>query len=86
MMNVSFVLLDLGAIQVALSGDFNGWSPDASPMERDEDGHWYTTVALAPGRYEYKFVVDREWIPDPRATEQVWNAYGTLNSVIRIRG
>ena len=82
---VAFALLDLSAKGVSLSGDFNGWSPDAAPMKRDDAGHWETTVALAPGRYEYKFVVDGEWIPDPLAHEHVWNLHGTLNSVIQVR-
>ena len=81
----TFVLLDLGAKQVSLSGEFNGWSPDATPMKRQDDGHWETTVELAPGRYEYKFLVDGEWIPDPLANENVWNQHGTLNSVIEVR-
>jgi hypothetical protein len=82
---VTFVLLDLGAQQVSLSGDFNGWSPNATPLKRHEDGHWETTVALAPGRYQYKFVVDGHWIPDPHAQENVWNQHGTLNSVMEVR-
>ena len=82
---VSFVLLDLGAKQVSLSGDFNGWSPNATPMRRDSSGHWETTVDLAPGRYQYKFVADGEWIPDPLARENVWNQHGTLNSVVEVR-
>ncbi|MGO8926029.1 MAG: hypothetical protein ACLQU3_03910 [Limisphaerales bacterium] len=82
---VSFVFLDLGAKQVSLSGDFNGWSPSATPMRRDSSGHWETTADLAPGRYQYKFVVDGEWVPDPHAHENVWNQHGTLNSVIEVR-
>ena len=82
---VSFVLLDLGAKQVSLSGEFNGWSPNATPMKRDEAGHWEATLQLAPGRYQYKFVADGEWIPDPHAHENVWNRHGTLNSVIEVR-
>ena len=83
---VSFVLLDLGAKQVSLSGEFNGWSPTATPMKRHDDGHWETTVALAPGRYQYKLVVDGEWITDPAAQKNVPNDQGTLNSVIEIPG
>jgi hypothetical protein len=82
---VSFALLEPDAKRVALCGDFNGWSASATPMKRAKDGHWETTVALAPGRYEYKFVVGREWIPDPLARESVWNCHGTLNSVIEVR-
>ena len=82
---VSFVLIDLGAKQVSLCGDFNGWSPTATAMRRDSSGHWETTVDLAPGRYQYKFVADGQWIPDPLAHENVWNQHGTLNSVIEVR-
>ena len=71
--------------RVSLSGDFNGWSPDATPMKRYDDGHWETTVELAPGRYEYKFVRDEEWMPDLLARENVLNRHGTLNSVIEVR-
>ena len=82
---VTFVVVDLGAKQVSLSGEFNGWSPNATPMKRHQDGHWETTVDLAPGRYQYKFIVDGHWIPDPHAHEKVWNRHGTLNSVVEVR-
>lgn len=82
---VTFVLPICDAKRVSLSGEFNGWSPDATPMRRHSDGHWETTVDLAPGRYEYKFVRDGEWIPDLLAHENVWNRHGTLNSVVEVR-
>jgi 1,4-alpha-glucan branching enzyme len=83
--NVTFTLLEPDAKQVALSGDFNGWATGATPMKRKEGGIWETTVALAPGRYQYKFIVDGSWIPDPLARENVWNQHGTLNSVVEVR-
>jgi len=82
--NVTFALLDLGAKQVSLSGDFNRWSTTATPMKWHSRGHWEITLALAPGRYEYKFYVDGEWMPDPHAQEQISNQFGTLNSVIKV--
>jgi hypothetical protein len=82
---VIFVLPKADAKHVSLSGEFNGWSPDATPMKRHDDGHWETTVDLAPGRYQYKFVVDGQWIPDLLARENVWNQHGTLNSVVEVR-
>ena len=82
---ITFVLPKPEARHVSLSGEFNGWSPNATPMKRREDGHWETTVALAPGRYQYKFIVDGQWLPDPQAHENVWNQHGTLNSVIEVR-
>jgi 1,4-alpha-glucan branching enzyme len=66
-LSVSFALHKPDAKRVLLSGEFNGWSPTATPMTRYNDGHWETTVALAPGRYQYKLIVDAEWIADQRA-------------------
>ncbi len=48
---------------VYLAGTMNGWSTTANPMTWN--GSAYTcTVTLDPGLYEYKFVVDGEWIND----------------------
>jgi 1,4-alpha-glucan branching enzyme len=42
-----------------VSGNFNGWSADANPMEdADGDGIWTATILLAAGSQEYKFQVD----------------------------
>ena len=81
----TFVLLEPGAKQVFLCGEFNGWASDATPLKRDDTGHWETTVALAPGRHEYKFLVDGIWKHDPLARVNVWNQQGTLNSVAQVR-
>jgi len=44
---------------VFVSGNFNGWSADANPLEdMDGDGVWTTTVLLGEGSQEYKFQVD----------------------------
>ncbi len=83
--NVSFALHKPDAKGVSVCGEFNGWSPSATPMKRHNDGHWETTVALAPGRYQYKFVVDGEWLLDPAARKTVPNEYGSLNSVLEVR-
>jgi hypothetical protein len=84
--NASFSLFDPDAKRVSLCGDFNGWAPDATPLKWREGGHWETTVALPPGRHEYKFLADGRWMPNPLARENVWNRHGTLNSVIEVRG
>lgn len=43
---------------VCLAGSFNKCDPTANPMEGGNGGHWTASLPLAPGRYEYKFVVD----------------------------
>ena len=74
------------ATHVSLCGEFNAWSPDATAMTRQPDGCWKTTLALAPGRYQYKFLADGQWMHDPLARENVLNKHGSLNSVIEVRG
>lgn len=82
---VSFAFVKPGAKAVSLCGEFNGWSPTAMPMKPRDDGRWETTLALSPGQYEYKFLVDGEWIPDPAAQKNVANQFGSLNSVLEVR-
>jgi 1,4-alpha-glucan branching enzyme len=83
---VAFVLSSHEAEEVYLCGDFNQWIPYRLPMIRHGDNRWWEKrLVLAPGRYEYKFVVDGEWIHDPRACNSVPNAHGSLNSVVEVK-
>lgn len=52
---------------VHLSGDFTNWWPQGQKMRGpDAEGFYTTEINLAPGRYEYKFVVNgTDWRPDP---------------------
>ncbi len=50
-----------------------------------EDGIWSILKQLAPGRYEYKYVIDRNtWVKDPNAFEVIDDGYGGSNSVLII--
>jgi 1,4-alpha-glucan branching enzyme len=80
-----FTLKAPAAKQVLVCGEFNGWQPEAAPMTRRADGTWETSLALHPGRYQYKFVVDGNWIHDPNAKINVPNEHHSLNSVIEVR-
>jgi 1,4-alpha-glucan branching enzyme len=82
---VTFAFLEPQAREVSVSGVFNGWATQGVPLSRKSNGLWETSLALPPGRYEYKFVVDGEWLPDPNAHENVFNEHGTLNSVVEVR-
>ena len=84
-LSVSFAFHKPDAKGVSLCGDFNGWSPSATPMKRHNHGHWETTIALAPGRYQYKFLADGDWLLDPAAQKNVPNDHGSLNSMIEVR-
>src|SRR4051812_18739568 len=48
--------------KVAVAGDFNNWSADASPMTKGDDGIWHAKLKLPEGVQHYKFVVDgNQW-------------------------
>ena len=80
-----FGLYEPHAERVWLSGEFNEWSSAATPLKPRGGGRWETVLPLRPGRYQYKFVVDGNWMPDPEAREQIPNPYGSVNSVIDVR-
>ena len=70
------------ATAVSVAGTFNNWQPHTQSMHRTENGHWLLDSVLAPGNYEYRFVVDDQWIPDPLAKRSVPNPFGGMNSVL----
>jgi hypothetical protein len=79
---IEFTYSDPYAGSVHLAGDFNNWSMNAEPLTMDAEGVWRVVVDLAPGTYEYKFVVNgSDWIADPD-NPKVVGAYG--NSEITI--
>lgn len=41
-------------------------------------------TALPPGTYEYRLLVDGEWMPDPLAKDDVPNPFGWRNSVLQV--
>jgi hypothetical protein len=41
-------------------------------------------LTLAPGRYEYRFIVDGEWMADPLAKDFVPNPFGGQNSLLEV--
>lgn len=81
---VEFSLSAPDAEKVFLTGTFNNWSASSDSMKKDGTGTWKKRKQLAEGGYEYKFIVDEEWQPDPECAEEVRNSYGTANSVINV--
>ena len=71
-----------GAKEVFLAGDFNAWNPRSEPMAKRKEV-FAKTLLLPAGEHQYKFVVDGEWVPDPRAAS-VANDQGTVNSVRQV--
>ena len=79
---VEFILNHPQAQSVAVAGTFNDWHVSRTPMSPGTAGNWKATVWLPAGRYEYRFIVDGQWISDPRARECVQNTFGSTNSVL----
>ena len=72
------------AREVTVAGDFNGWSPDAAPLEKTGDGDWAVRLMLRSGQYEYRFVVDGRWCEDPQASGRAACPFGGFNSVLLV--
>jgi hypothetical protein len=82
---VRLVLLQPGARSVSVAGDFNGWNPAQTKLERSEGGLWTATIALKPGRYQYMFVIDgKQWVADPLAEEGAGDGFGSQNAVLDV--
>lgn len=68
-----------GTQRAELAGDFNNWQP--RPMRKNRKGQFVAVVPVQPGSYEYKFLLDGEWKPDPDNSTSLMNEYGTMNSI-----
>ena len=68
---------------VFIAGTFNDWKPEATRMIPLGAGRWAKDLSLPPGRYEYLFVVDGNWICDPNG-ECVANPFGGSNAVLKV--
>lgn len=79
---VAFSLNAPQASSVAIVGDFNDWKP--TPLSRNGSA-WEVRVRLAPGQYNYAFVIDgARWVPDPRAPKNAADDFGSPNSVVTV--
>ena len=81
---ITFKLEASEAREAILAGDFNNWDLTKHIMKKDNKGTWSKIVTLAPGRYEYKFLVDGQWQNDPGNDQMVANSFGTLNNILTI--
>lgn len=81
---VRFSLPGVPAGEVFLAGTFNDWHPEMFPMIETAEG-WVKDLVLPPGTYEYRFVVDGRWMPDPNNPRGEPNPFGEINSVIEVR-
>src|SRR3989338_5787414 len=73
------------AKNVYIVGDFNSWrADDTSRLELLPDGTWEKKMALRPGDYKYKFIVDGEWRQDPANSRTTTNNFGGVDSLVSV--
>lgn len=70
---------------VSLVGDFNGWRSEATPLvQAGSQKAWVVSLPLAPGRYEYAFIVDgKRWVADPYAPTRA-DDFDTDSSILSV--
>jgi hypothetical protein len=75
----SAIQTDAGIRSVDVAGDFSGWTPIA--MTRGKNGSFVKSVPVATEPFEYKFLVDGQWVTDPDHSRWAANGLGGFNSV-----
>ena len=80
-----FVQPALDTKNISIAGEFNFWSPTAHPMNFNQAvGVFEAIIPLNPGRYQYRIIVDGQWIADPFNDQRELNSYGEPNSVVTV--
>ncbi|MBI9082743.1 MAG: isoamylase early set domain-containing protein [Desulfobacterales bacterium] len=72
------------ATEVCIVGDFNSWKAGSHPMKNVGNGTWEKQLVLPEGQFEYKFLVDEQWVADPNNERTCSNCFGTINSVVHV--
>jgi hypothetical protein len=70
---------------VVLTGTFNNWNQSQLLFAREGDG-WACRLDLDPGVYQYKFIVDGDWLLDPSNPDTAEDEAGNVNNVIEVKG
>jgi hypothetical protein len=73
---------EIGVKSVFIAGTFSRWLP--LPMSGQKDGTFREELPLQSGTYEYKFIVDGNWITDPDNAHWARSDIGTINSVAEV--
>lgn len=73
----------LTAREVYVSGSFNGWQEKELAMRKTDKG-WRLPYVLGGGNYQYRFIVDDEWMTDPANAKTAFDG-GKKNSLLVIK-
>jgi len=69
---------------VGVAGDFNNWNPQRMSSDAQDGDTFRTLVALKPGKYRYRLVIDGRWQADPHNLYSEPNPFGELDSVVEV--
>lgn len=81
---VTFKLNANNAGSVYVAGEFNGWDSSKKALKKNAKGEWTGIVNLKPGNYQYKYVVDSNWVLDS-ASHVVDNGMGGHNNLVVVK-
>ena len=82
---VTFTVEAPKAREVYLAGEFNNWKVDESSRMEQNNGCWSKRLNLNLGKYRYRFVIDGDWVEDPKNPINQLNPYGTLDSLLEVK-
>lgn len=83
---VKFIWPDDDARRVYLVGDFNKWDERSLPMRKRRGRGFELELAIPPGKYTFKYLIDGIWWNDPDADDYARNSWGSEDSVILVNG
>lgn len=70
--------------KASLVGDFNNWDTTSHPLKKLKKGAFKIELPLDAGKvYEFKYVVDGNYVNEEEADKYVWNDFANSeNSVL----
>lgn len=82
-MKFKYIPLTGSKHKVFIAGDFNNWHTQEHQLE-DHNGIYELNIELKKGRYEYKFIVDGNWVLDEASDDYSIDKFGNRNSVVYV--
>ena len=79
---INLVYEDAPGKEVFVAGTFNNWQPEKPLSDKNNIGVYKCQLRLAPGTYQYKFIVNGNWCLDENNPNFTPNGLGTLNSLL----
>ena len=83
---VTFSIEAEEAKKVSVVGSFNDWNTKKAPLKKLKNGTFKGTIDLEKDTaYEFKYVVDGDYVNDAAADAYAWNDFaGAENSVVNV--